>query len=176
MPHPIAERLIWAVETLDVQPDDRILEIGCGAGVAVSLICPRLRSGSITAIDRSPAMVGLAERRNQAAIASGAAVIRAADLATAELEPARFDKVFAINVALFNQRASEDSARIRELLVAGGALYLFHQPPVAWKTQAFAETTAAALRDHGFAIQRVLFADLAPVPAAAIIASVAGNP
>jgi cyclopropane fatty-acyl-phospholipid synthase-like methyltransferase len=28
----------WAVETLALKPDERVLEIGCGNGLAVSLI------------------------------------------------------------------------------------------------------------------------------------------
>jgi cyclopropane fatty-acyl-phospholipid synthase-like methyltransferase len=70
----IPERLVWAVDTLQVAPDDRLLEIGCGAGLAVSLVCERLHTGTITAIDQSEAMIRLAQQRNQANIAAGKAV------------------------------------------------------------------------------------------------------
>jgi precorrin-6B methylase 2 len=53
----VPRRVLWAVETLAVEPDDQLLEIGCCGGVAVSLICERLRKGTITAIDRSSTMV-----------------------------------------------------------------------------------------------------------------------
>ena len=60
-----SERFVWAVDTLEVRPADRLLEIGCGHGVAVSLVCERLTTGTITAIDRSPKMIEMATRRNR---------------------------------------------------------------------------------------------------------------
>src|ERR671932_220552 len=60
-----SERVVWAVETLEVRPADRLLEVGCGHGVAVSLVCERLTTGTITAIDRSPKMIEMATRRNR---------------------------------------------------------------------------------------------------------------
>src|SRR5215218_2696399 len=58
-----SERFVWAVDTLEVRPADRLLEVGCGHGVAVSLVCERLTTGTITAIDRSPKMIEMAKPR-----------------------------------------------------------------------------------------------------------------
>jgi trans-aconitate methyltransferase len=77
-----SERFVWAVDTLALDPADRVLEVGCGHGVAVSLVCERLTSGRITAIDRSKKMIEMAARRNRGHVARGRAVLKTAALAT----------------------------------------------------------------------------------------------
>jgi len=96
-----SERFVWAVDTLKVRPADRLLEVGCGHGVAVSLVCERLTTGTITAIDRSPKMIEMATRRNREHVEAGRAVLETVALEDADLGDRRFDKVFAFNVAPF---------------------------------------------------------------------------
>ena len=91
----VAERLAWAADVLGVKPARSLLEIGCGDGVAVSLICERLAGGRITAIDRSKAMVEAAVRRNRTNVASGKAAFRTVALDAADFGTERFDKIFA---------------------------------------------------------------------------------
>ena len=156
----IAARLVWAVETLDVQPDDRLLEIGCGHGVAVSLVCERLTTGRITAIDRSPAMVAMARSRNAAHVASGKAVICAGSLGELELGDERFDKVFAVRVGLFWKRPTRELAVVKRALAPGGALYVFYDTPTGRKDgRALAEALTGILEEHGFSVRRVLVGD-----------------
>jgi len=76
-----SERIAWAVERLGIRPRHRVLEAGCGHGVAVSLIAERLDGGVVLAIDRSPRMIEAATRRNAARIAAGVVALQQAELA-----------------------------------------------------------------------------------------------
>ena len=57
----VPARIAWAVELLDLRPDDRVLEFGCGPGVAAGLVADRLSVvGRIVAVDRSATAVARA--------------------------------------------------------------------------------------------------------------------
>ncbi|QXJ22499.1 class I SAM-dependent methyltransferase [Actinomadura graeca] len=147
----VPERLAWAVRTLAIEPADEVLEIGCGGGVAVALVCPGLGTGRITAIDRSATQTARAERRNAEDIAAGRAVVRTAALETAAFDGERFDKIFAVNVNLFWVRDPAAELRvIGGILKPGGALYLFYEPPSADRAGQVAADLDRVLRRKGF--------------------------
>jgi precorrin-6B methylase 2 len=170
MPTKIAERLVWAVEMLELTPSDRLLEIGCGSGAAVSLICDRLSSGRIVAIDRSAAMIKLASKRNREHLASGKVVFHAAALDEVALGRQRFNKAFAVNVGLFSQQPARELEILRRHMAPGGTVFLFNQPPTAGKAHLLAERMAEALRAGGFLIQRVTLKEMRPAPTACVVA------
>ncbi|MGO1003889.1 class I SAM-dependent methyltransferase [Lysobacter sp. CA196] len=144
------DRIVWTVERLDPAADDESLEIGCGNGAAVALICPRLQRGRITAIDRSPTAIATATRRNAADIASGKAVILTTDLARLEAPARRFDQAFAINVNLFWLQPAAELQVLARVLKPGGALCLVFQPPSESKLDSIAAACTVRLAAHGF--------------------------
>ena len=136
-----SDRVAWVVEVPDVAPDDRILEGGCGHGVAVSLICERLAGGRITAVDRSPKMIEIARKRNRAC-AERARFITAR-IEEADLGDEAYDKVLAVHVSPLH-RPGRVLQVVRERLAPGGRLYLLSQAP-GWKRSRDAERFGAEL-------------------------------
>ena len=118
----MSERLRRVVDRLDLRADDRVLEIGCGHGVAATLVCERLDGGRLTAIDRSPKMIEAAARRNAAYVEAGTAEFLVATLEELELGDRRFDKVFAVRVGLFHREPERARALVEPWLAPGGRL------------------------------------------------------
>ena len=69
----IPPRLRTAVDVLDPAPNVRVLEVGCGPGVALALVCQRVTDGHVTGLDRSATAVERARARLARDIVSRAA-------------------------------------------------------------------------------------------------------
>ena len=122
-------RLERLVERLALRPGDRVLEIGCGHGVAATLVCERLTSGSYTAVDRSPKMIVDAERRNAEHVAAGRAEFLVMALESLELGERRFDVIFAARVGLFQRDPERARALAGRWLAPGGRLVAEYDVP-----------------------------------------------
>ena len=147
----IPKRIRWAVETLAVGPDERLLEIGGGPGVAASLVCKRLDRGSLLLIDRSATAIERTRRGNPAHLAAGRLTLETVDVADFDPGKVRFDKVFAVNVNVFwTTPATEELARIRRALDHDGRLFLFYEAPSAARADQAVGRVVDALRGNGF--------------------------
>jgi len=125
----VSDRLRKVVEELDVQPDERVLEIGCGHGVAATYVCERLDGGRLTAIDRSPKMIEAAERRNAEHVAAGRAEFLVGALEDLKLGERRFDRIFAVRVGLFHREPGRAYALVKPWLAPGGSVTTVFDPP-----------------------------------------------
>lgn len=148
----IPHRLRWAVDRLDVRPGDRILEIGCGRGIAAELVCELLSGGSYFGIDRSASAIKGAEARNARNIAAGRAEFVLAPLEGTDLAVSGpFDKVFAVNVNLFwTHDPGHELGLIDAALAPAGLLGLCYEPPLGTRLAQLDAKLSAALSDNGF--------------------------
>ncbi len=147
----VPARVAWAVALLDVQPDDEILEIGCGPGIAVSLVCDRLTTGTLTAIDRSPTAIERTRARNQEHIASRRVKLVHVDLGGLDVPPGQFDKAFAVNVNVFwTTTAEPECAVLENALRPGGTLWLVYGEDPSGRALDVAATIVPKLERHGF--------------------------
>jgi SAM-dependent methyltransferase len=121
------QRSRWAVDLLELQPTDRVLEVGCGPGVALK--AARSHTQHVVGVDRSPVMVRAARRR------SGATVLEAAADALPTFD-APFDKALAVNTVGHWPDPVAGLRSIHDALRPGGTIAVVSQP----RGGAFADT------------------------------------
>ena len=148
----IPGRYRWAVNILDVQPDDVILEIGCGYGHSIPLICEKLSTGKLTAIDRSEKMVAAATLSNEEFVSSGKADIFHQDLLDGVQSSGHFYKIFLFNINVFWMDPGAELAEIRRLLNPNGRFFLFHQPPPGHDLDEFENAFRLNLQKYDFSL------------------------
>ncbi|WP_103258891.1 methyltransferase domain-containing protein [Tabrizicola aquatica] len=127
----VADRIARAVAALPLWPGMRVLEIGCGPGVAarevVQIVGP---AGFVLGIYRSATAIAQAMRGSAAQIAAGTLAFRAVAAEEFVLLPgeAPFDLAFALRVGALDGRHPAAGAlalpRIAAALVPGGRLYV----------------------------------------------------
>lgn len=125
----MSARLQTIVERLGVQPEDRVLEIGCGHGVAATMICERLTEGRLTGVDRSEKMTTAAAARNAEHVEAGRAEFLTQHLERLDLGDRRFDVILAVRVGLFHREPERARALAERWLAPGGRIVAGFDPP-----------------------------------------------
>ena len=125
----MSDRLRSIVEGMGVRPEDRILEVGCGHGVAASFICERLAGGHYVGVDRSLKMIEAATTRNAEHVERGRAELLVAELESLDLGQRRFDRILAVRVGLFHREPERARALAERWLAPGGELFVHYDEP-----------------------------------------------
>jgi SAM-dependent methyltransferase len=157
----------WVVSLLEIAPQRRMLELGCGPRLALEHATRLAREGQVVGLDPSALMVNAARKRNAGAVQAGRVGVihgtaeRAADPAE------RFDRVLAVNVLQFWDAPAKILCAIRELMTPDGVIGLAFQPrnkgasdDDAWQG---AERNRKLLSEAGFRDLRIETLRLEPI-------------
>lgn len=165
-------RNAWAVSLLEIERDDRVLEVGFGPGVAIGELSRIAVDGHVCGIDHSEVMLRQAARRNAQAVRLGRVELRHGRAESLPAFESPFDKVLAVNALPFWDRPAERLAELRGVLKAGGQIAIAYQPRGPGATDEAAATggqeIATALRDAGFCDVRLETLRLRPAVVCAL--------
>ena len=130
MADKISPRLSAIVDALPIKAGMRILEIGCGPGVASREIVRRFSNTYVLGIDRSASAIQKARSNSQNEMRPGNLEYRVAAIEDFELEKADkpFDLAFAVRVGVLDGRHPEIEElaflKIKKALVKNGRCFI----------------------------------------------------
>lgn len=123
-------RIKWALELLDVQPNDSVLEIGCGSGIAAQRILEKLSGkGWYYGVDKSDAAVKATFKRIHDPERPDRAIIRKGAFDADNHEPLFFSRVLAVNCNVFWTDDGEAIQGVRRLTGRDGVFVQIYEPP-----------------------------------------------
>ncbi len=140
------------IEMLDVRPDDNVLEVGFGPGVAIQLLLHWVPAGSVAGIDYSQEMVRQAAARNAAALRNRRVDLRYGSVERLPFAEETFDKALAINSMQTWPDARAGLREIQRVLKHGGNVALGFTVNSGQPKEGVADLLTAA----GFAQARIV--------------------
>jgi ubiquinone/menaquinone biosynthesis C-methylase UbiE len=117
-----------ALAALEIQPGDRVLEIGFGHGRTIAAAARLTRGGLVAGVDFSPSMVAMARRHNRALLARGLADLRHADSRHLPFADASFDRALSVHTVYFWEQPLAHLQEVRRVLRPGGRFVLGFRP------------------------------------------------
>jgi ubiquinone/menaquinone biosynthesis C-methylase UbiE len=173
------ERNRWVVSLLDLEPTDRVLEIGFGPGLAIEAASRAVPRGKVYGIDHSVAMVRRARSRNRAAIRDGRVELKLGSADDLPVLGEPLDVVFAVNSMRFWSDYAACFEGLRNRMRPGGRIAIASQPrcPGASSetSRQAAQQIEAAVTAAGFVAARTETLELDP-PVVCVISTRAAGP
>jgi ubiquinone/menaquinone biosynthesis C-methylase UbiE len=114
----------FAVEMLDLQPTDAVLDIGFGGGVTIEKMLTTIDSGKIYGVDFSQVMVEQAKEKFRSEIEAEKVSIECADVRELPFNDNTFDKVCTVNTIYFWSDPIASLRSIKRVMKSGGKLVI----------------------------------------------------
>ena len=116
----------WGLKAAGIQLTDRVLDVGCGGGKAISRILEETRR-EVAGVDHSPEAVKTARSVNRAAISSGRLRIVESSVENLPFRDGFFDVVTAFETTYFWPELHVGLTEIHRVLNRGGRLVIANE-------------------------------------------------
>lgn len=116
----------WGLKAAGIQLTDRVLDVGCGGGKAISRILEETRR-EVAGVDHSPEAVKTARSVNRAAISSGRLRIVESSVESLPFRDGFFDVVTAFETTYFWPELQAGLTEIHRVLNRGGRLVIANE-------------------------------------------------
>lgn len=113
------------ISDLELQPQDKILEIGYGPGIGIRMIAEQCTTCTIHGIDFSGLMHKRASNYNKSHIDEGRVQLQHGDFLTAAVVINDYDKIFCLNVVYFWNELNSPFTKVYSLLKEGGWFHIY---------------------------------------------------
>ena len=143
----------WMLDCLEVGRVDRVLDVGCGPGLAVAYAA-ELTAGPVVGVDASDTMVRHALRRNRASVRQGRVEIVRADAARLPFPDGHFTKAGSLNSLQFWADPDRGLRELFRVLEPGGrvavVLMARNDDPPGPEPPPWVDRTVSGMRVAGF--------------------------
>lgn len=110
------------LQSLNISPTDKVLEIGFGGGYLLGKIAKHLKDGYVAGVDLSPEMVSRGKLQFRSYIQQGLCDLHVAQVESLPFENNLFNKACTVNTIYFWSDLSLGFKEIARILIPGGTL------------------------------------------------------
>lgn len=113
------------IKDMDLQPAEKILEIGYGPGIGIDMIARACPSCTVHGIDFSDLMYRRASKYNKKYLNNNTVLLQYGDFIKTPFMNTYYNTIFCLNVIYFWDVLQEPFKKVFALLKTGGAFYAY---------------------------------------------------
>ena len=117
----------WGLQFLELAPDARVLDCGCGGGANMKRLLKKCPQGIVKGIDYSPVSVEKSKKVNEAAIAEGRCAVLQGSVADMMFADTVFDAVTAFETVYFWPDLPQCFREVYRVLKPGGTFFICNE-------------------------------------------------
>lgn len=128
MSHETAALNATVLDALELQPTDRVLEVGFGHGRTIARAAAMVTDGLVAGVDVSETMVRMAARRCRRFIEQGRVRLELGDSSRLPLPDRHFDRAYAVHTIYFWADPVAHLREIHRVMKPGGRIAIALRP------------------------------------------------